>query len=369
MKLSEIIPNPENPRVLRDEKFAKLKQSIQEFPKMMSLRPIVVDQNNMILGGNMRLRALQDLGFKEIPDNWVKRADELTEEEKRRFIIADNVGFGEWDWDELSNNWDVKDLEAWGLDVPGFDAYSQDEESEEPESFNEAKTSDFELGDLLQIGRHFVLCGDSTDQLHVDKLVNGSKIDMEILDPLFDMDYTQICTTYPGVICIFSRGAKAFPFINTLCQDGYGYHNLVNLTPANGVAEETLPANTHELVHILRKEKYFNHGHALKFCNGNGELRATSVMNFGRATTGDDYFKYSKPLGEVEYLFAYCKNGANVLDLFLGSGTTLVAAEKHNATCFGMELDPIQVQTTVNRFLKLFPNSKIFKNGQPYVIP
>ncbi len=120
MKLSDILPNPENPRVLRDEKFAKLKQSIQDFPKMMSLRPIVIDNMGMILGGNIRYRALQELGFKEIPETWVKRAEELTAEEKRRFIIADNVGFGEWDWDELASNWDVEQLEEWGLDVPSF---------------------------------------------------------------------------------------------------------------------------------------------------------------------------------------------------------------------------------------------------------
>jgi len=126
MNLSEILPNPENPRVLRDERFAKLKQSIQDFPKMMSLRPIVIDNMGMILGGNMRFRALQELGFKQIPDNWVKRAEELTAEEKRRFIIADNVGFGEWDWDELANNWDTGDLEAWGIDTPGFDVSPDD---------------------------------------------------------------------------------------------------------------------------------------------------------------------------------------------------------------------------------------------------
>ena len=97
MKVSELKPNPNNPRVLKDDKFNKLVKSITEFPKMMSIRPIVVDQDNMILGGNMRLRAIQSIGMKEIPDTWVKRADELTEEEKKRFIISDNVGFGEWD--------------------------------------------------------------------------------------------------------------------------------------------------------------------------------------------------------------------------------------------------------------------------------
>jgi hypothetical protein len=126
MKLSDIRPNPNNPRIIRDERFAKLKNSIEQFPKMMHLRPIVVDSAGVILGGNMRLRALQDLGFKEIPDEWVRRADDLTEEEKQRFIIADNVGFGEWEWETLANEWDAGDLEAWGLDVPGFDISPDD---------------------------------------------------------------------------------------------------------------------------------------------------------------------------------------------------------------------------------------------------
>lgn len=121
MKLKDIKPNPNNPRVLRDEKFAKLKQSIQEFPKMLSLRPIVIDENNVVLGGNMRLRALQDLGYTDIDETCVKYAKDLTEEEKQRFIIADNVAFGDWDWDTLANDWEVENLEAWGLDIPQFD--------------------------------------------------------------------------------------------------------------------------------------------------------------------------------------------------------------------------------------------------------
>lgn len=120
MKLKEIKPNPNNPRVLRDDKFQKLKQSITEFPKMLSLRPMVIDENNVVLGGNMRLRALQELGFIDIDEAWVKRSSDLTEEEKKRFIIADNVAFGEWDWDTLANDWEVVDLEAWGLDIPQF---------------------------------------------------------------------------------------------------------------------------------------------------------------------------------------------------------------------------------------------------------
>lgn len=120
MKLSQIKPNPNNPRVIKDEKFAKLVKSIEEFPKMMELRPMVINSDGILLGGNMRLKALKELNYKEIPDSWVRRADQLTEDEQRRFIIADNVGFGEWDWEMINADWDIEELEDWGLDVPDF---------------------------------------------------------------------------------------------------------------------------------------------------------------------------------------------------------------------------------------------------------
>ena len=102
---------------------------------MLSLRPMVIDENNVVLGGNMRLRALQELGFTDIDEAWVKRSSDLTEEEKKRFIIADNVAFGEWDWDTLANDWEVVDLEAWGLDIPQFIAV-EEEVVEEEEKLN-----------------------------------------------------------------------------------------------------------------------------------------------------------------------------------------------------------------------------------------
>ena len=126
MKLTEIKSNPNNPRVIKDHKFEKLKKSISEFPKMMELRPMVINEDNIVLGGNMRLKALKDLGYKKVPEEWVKRASDLTEDETRRFIIADNVGFGEHDWEMLANEWDNEELQDWGLDIPNINL--QDEE-------------------------------------------------------------------------------------------------------------------------------------------------------------------------------------------------------------------------------------------------
>ena len=119
MKLSAINPNPDNPRVIKDAKFRKLVNSIREFPKMLELRPMVLDSTNTIIGGNMRFRALQHLGYTEIPETWVKRAEDLTEEEKKRFIVADNIQLGDWDWEVLSNLWNEDDLIDWGLTLEG----------------------------------------------------------------------------------------------------------------------------------------------------------------------------------------------------------------------------------------------------------
>jgi hypothetical protein len=114
LKISKVLPNPENPRVIKDHKYIALLKSIQEFPKMLEIRPIVVNSDMVILGGNMRLRACQEAGLKEIP---VIVAKELTESEQREFTIKDNVSFGEWDWDKLANEWNDTDLNDWGLDV------------------------------------------------------------------------------------------------------------------------------------------------------------------------------------------------------------------------------------------------------------
>ena len=135
MKLSDIKANLNNPRLIKDDKFKQLVKSIQDFPEMMEKRPIVcvtdVDGKLYPLGGNMRLKALQELKYKEIPETWVILADEWTSEQRSEFVIKDNVGFGEWDWDTLKAEWDICKLEEWSLDVPNFDGVSLSDEFSE----------------------------------------------------------------------------------------------------------------------------------------------------------------------------------------------------------------------------------------------
>jgi hypothetical protein len=118
MKISAIKANHKNPRRITNQQAERLLKSIEQFPQMMEIRPIVVDDSGTILGGNMRFQALKRSGYKDIPDSWVRRADDLTEQQKREFIIKDNAGFGEWDWDALGNEWDDLPLAEWGVDVP-----------------------------------------------------------------------------------------------------------------------------------------------------------------------------------------------------------------------------------------------------------
>jgi ParB-like chromosome segregation protein Spo0J len=148
VKISEVKSNPNNPRIIKDDKFQKLVKSIKEFPEMLNIRPIVVNADMVVLGGNMRLKACKEAGLKEVA---IIKAEDLTEEQQKQFIIKDNVGFGEWDWEDLANNWDAEQLTDWGLDIPDFKHI----ESEEREDLSDKIRSEFRIE---------VICKDETEQ-------------------------------------------------------------------------------------------------------------------------------------------------------------------------------------------------------------
>lgn len=148
-----IKPNPNNPRLIKDEKFAKLVKSIKEFPQMLELRPIVVNDDMIVLGGNMRLKACKEAGLKEVP---IIKASSLTPEQQREFIIKDNVGFGEWDWELIANEWDTEQVTDWGLDIPDFD-----NKIDEKEDLSDYIKTDYRIE---------VICKDETEQ---EKIYNS----------------------------------------------------------------------------------------------------------------------------------------------------------------------------------------------------
>jgi hypothetical protein len=145
IKISQVKSNPNNPRLIKNDKFKKLVKSVQDFPEMLELRPIVVDENMIVLGGNMRLKACIEAGLKEV---WIEVAD-LTEQQKKEFTIKDNVGFGEWEWDMLANEWDSVQLAEWGLDV--WQNEDDIEDIEEVIDFNESVNFIIKCNDLKQL--------------------------------------------------------------------------------------------------------------------------------------------------------------------------------------------------------------------------
>ena len=139
VKISQVKNNPNNPRLIKDDKFHKLVKSIKDFPKMLEIRPIVVNDDMVVLGGNMRLKACKEAGLTEVP---IIKASDLTEEQQKEFIIKDNVGFGDWDWNILANEWDNEELNEWGLEVPQFNTedYSDKNKEIDVDSLDEIMT-------------------------------------------------------------------------------------------------------------------------------------------------------------------------------------------------------------------------------------
>ncbi len=168
VKIGKVKSNPDNPRVIRDEKFYKLVKSLKEFPEMADVRPIVVNKDMVVLGGNMRLKAMKEAGWKDVPVEVVS----WDEAKQKEFVIKDNASFGEWDWEDLANNWDDCPLDDWGIDVPVF----ADTEKEIPFVDTREVDEDFRKGDLIEFGGvHRLLIGDGSDENHINSVLDGDK--------------------------------------------------------------------------------------------------------------------------------------------------------------------------------------------------
>jgi site-specific DNA-methyltransferase (adenine-specific) len=384
MRLSEIHTNPNNPRLIKDERFKKLVKSISEFPKMMELRPIIIDSEGTILGGNMRFKALCELKYKDIPDEWVKRADELTDEEKRRFIIEDNIGFGEWDWDTLANEWNQDELIEWGLEIPNFD--NTPEAIEDDYEIPETIKTDIVLGDLFEIGNHRLLCGDATDSDQVVKLMGGALADMYITDPPYGVSYTgktkdalKIQNDAMSKDGTHELWRDAFDTALTLLKDGASIYATV---PAGllqlGFMQVMVDADCLHQCMVWNKGQMVL-GHSDYHYQHEPILygwKPGKSHYFTKDRTKTTVFDFQKPMRNaehptmkpVELWSEMIHNSSSTYDIcydsFLGSGTTMVASHQLNRKCYGMELDPKYCQVIIDRMLKLDPSIVIKKNGK-----
>jgi DNA modification methylase len=370
--ISKVKANPNNPRIIKDEKFKKLVKSIQEFPQMLEIRPIVVNEEMIVLGGNMRLKACQEAGLKEVH---IIKASELTEEQQKEFIIKDNVGFGEWDWNDLANNWETEKLQEWGLDIPGFEGKVLEAEEDNFEVAEEIKT-DIVIGDLFEIGEHRLLCGDSTDSDQVAKLMNGQKADMVFTDPPYGINAVSksgVLKESYGVDILgdsnTNAACDAFSLIYSL------YPNATHIWW--GANHYSLDAKLPNAKCWLTWDKQEKNNHIdqadceLAWTNINSPARIFHHLWAGFRRDSEKGEKRvhptQKPIQLISEILQHFKKVKSelILDLFLGSGSTMVASHQLKRKCYGMELDPKYCQVIIDRMKKLDPSLIIKRNGLP----
>jgi site-specific DNA-methyltransferase (adenine-specific) len=387
VQISRVKPNPNNPRIIKDDKFAKLVKSIQEFPDMLNKRPLVcytdTDGQFVVLGGNMRLKAAKECKLKEIP---IILADEWTAEQRAEFLIKDNVGFGEWDWEQLANEWDVQQLEDWGLDVPDFEGQELEAQEDDYEIPDVVQT-DIVLGDLFEIGEHRLLCGDSTDSDQVAKLMNGKKADMVFTDPPYGVSYTGGLKN--GKNGLEQNGREMIKNDDVdLYEDAVIMADMFCDGPVFMFYADTVPFGLYrgidnvkgEIVALLIWEKPGGYGALGASYKANHEpcllwKPKGARLNFIGSTTETRIWREKKegvnklhptqkPI-EIPSRAIGNHKAEKVLDLFCGSGSTMVAAHQLKRKCYGMELDPKYCQVIIDRMRKLDPDISIKKNGVP----
>lgn len=355
-KITQIKPNPQNPRTIRDDRFKKLVKSITEFPQMLEKRPLVcytdTDGNYVVLGGNMRLKAAKEVGLKELP---IMLADDWTAEQRQEFLIKDNLGFGDWDWQQLASDWDADLLADWGLELP--DKTEEVLEAVEDE-FNEAppKNPITVLGDLYEIGEHRMLCGDSTDSDQVAKLMNGVLADMCHTDPPYNIDYeggskkrekiandklddfpkflydvyTTISTALKkgGAIYVWHASTETHNFIQQFLDAGFLFKSYIVWNKNNS----TFGRSDYHWKHEPCIYGWLD-GASHKWY---GDRKQTTVWDVDRPSRSDEH-PTMKPIDLCsKALINSSTINDIVLDVFLGSGSTMVAAHQLKRKCYGM---------------------------------
>jgi len=376
-KISELTPAPYNPRESTEKQEAQLKQSLKKFGVV---EPIIYNkQTGYIVGGHFRVRELQKLGYTEIECVIV----DLSEEDEKELNIRLNANTGQWDWDELANNFELDDLNDWGLEVPNMkhELEAEEDNYEVPEQIE----TDIVLGDLFEIGEHRLLCGDSTDSDAVAKLMNGEKADLVFTDPPYkieteggakgsigaglrkqgkDIEFisnfepTEFLQVLP---IVFGKNMNAYIFCNKeLLPDylvwardaGYSFNVLIWKKP-NAIPIGDSHRPDIEYLLLFRKSAIWN--------NGLKDVNYSRCLEYGRES---GLHPTMKPIELILNELKISSNiGSVVMDFFLGSGSTMVASHQLKRKCYGMELDPKYCQVIIDRMRKLDPSIKIKKNG------
>ena len=376
--------NPDNPRTIKEKDFEALKEKIKNFPEMLIKRPIVYDETDTIIGGNQRYRALQDLeleGF-EVKDEYFSQATDWTEEQKRKFVVLDNLSDGDWNYDELANKWSDLPLGEWGIDTGGWET-DEVVEDEAPELQEEAISK---LGDVYQLGRHRLMCGDSTKIEDVEKLMNGQKADITFHSPPYNVGhnlgyendnkyetykddnpaYTELLTTtttnalnvseYVFVNLQFLANNKRqlidyLYFFRDFFVD-IAYWKKLQVAPA--MAKNVMNSQV-ECIFIFNRE---NHSRAINTGNFHGDVSNIIETNSASGENENaDRHNATFPIKFCSHFIEhFTKDSGSVLDLFGGSGSTLIACEQLNRTCYCQEIDPRYIDVIIARWEKFTGN-------------
>lgn len=405
---------PKNPRLIKDEKFDKLKKSIQDDPEMLELREVIAYEFNgelVVIAGNMRLKACTELGIKQIPTKILPPTTPI--EKLKAYTIKDNVPFGENDWEAIQADW--PEAEEWGLDVP--DAFKVvPEATEDDYEIPDEVVTDIVLGDLFEIGEHRLLCGDSTDSDAVEKLMDGKTAELLFTSPPYsDMrEYngekdlsvsnlvefiTSFCEycEYQVINLGIQRKNNDIneywnDYISKARDNGYKFlsWNVWAKPSAGSIGNQSafFPIS-HEWIFVFGKKfKDINRTQerstAIKESRTHRKVRQAdgsmknSTVGFQGALKEMESVFYSNPeLGAIrkdhpatfpielpsEYIKAITNTNDLIVEPFTGSGTTMVASHQLKRKCYGMELDPKYCQVIVDRMRKLDPNIPIKKNG------
>ena len=370
--IGSVKPNPSNPRLIKDAKFRQLVQSVKDFPQMLELRPIVVDADGVVLGGNMRLKACKEAGLKQVP---VIRADDLTPAQQREFMVKDNVGFGEWDWDALANEWSEEPLADWGLDVPEVHVEPITGLTDPDDVPEPPKQPITKLGDRIVLGRHTLVCGDSTDAGAWDLLLGGRQVGMVWTDPPYGVSYVPARSVRSpmrsienddldkGALEELLRGCLSLAWAHTRhggawCvagPPGPQHQAFCAVLKELRVWRQTLIWRKDTLV-LGRSDYHYQHepvfygwkeGAAHTW---NSDRKQTTILEFARPKRSADH-PTMKPVKLVQYCLENSSNADDLIaDPFGGSGTTLIAAETIGRAAALIELDSRYCDVIVRRW-------------------
>lgn len=379
-----------NPRQIKGEKFDRLKASIERNPEMLALRELLVYEHGgkyIVIGGNMRYRACKELGYTQMPCKIIP--PQATAEQLNAYIILDNSGFGDWDWDALANEWDSQQLTDWGVDVPNWDEEaSEEEQPSEDDDFDEEKDSiecRVMKGEIWQLGKHRLMCGDSSNQEDVKKLMDGELADMVFTDPPYGVAIGDknkaLNSVIPSGRCAKNidndtlSAEELYPLLvsaMTNCRENCKDDAIYFVTsPQNGdlglmmmmmMKDAGLPVRhmlvweknnatfslgrldydyQHEPIFYTWTKKHKNHR--------KGEFR-TTIWKYDKPRKCDLH-PTMKPVALVENcLKDGTIKGDIVLDVFGGSGTTIIACERQDRCARLMEIDPHYCDVIIARW-------------------